>query len=445
MTTTTDDRQRQAAEGSPGKLKTSLAAGVGTCVENYDFIAYGTASALYFGKAFFPHSDPVVGTLLSFATFGVGFLMRPLGGAIGGYIGDRYGRKPVLVGALLVMGIATVLIGALPTYGQVGVLAPILLVTIRVIQGLAFGSEWGGAIMMAYEHAPWKRRGLFAAIPQAGNYLGIALATLAFLASRSLGNDLSWRIPFLLSSVLIVVGMVVRLQLSESPEFKEAKAEGTIVKNPFLTVVRKDWRNILRVIALRIVESCVYYTTATYVLSYIKAKNPENSNFALAGLLIAAVLAIGVAVLAGSLTDRVGRRTLYLVGCILVIAYGFPMFLMANTGSPFLVICIFIIGVGVIHANFTGIQGSWLAELFPTNTRTSGASIGYQVAASIAGFSPFIALLLASRFGWAGPALFYELVGVIGLIGVLATRETWGPQQRAEVDAIIDGRRSTTG
>ena len=439
MSTAIDERRRQAEHGSPGKIKTALGAAAGTCVENYDFVAYGTASALYFGDAFFPESDPTVGTLLSFATLGVGFLMRPIGGSVGGYLADRFGRKPVLVGALLVMGIATFAIGLLPTYAQIGVLAPVLLVVIRMIQGLAFGAEWGGAVLMAFEHAPWRRRGRFAAIPQAGNPLGIALANIAFLAAAPLDSDWSWRIPFLASAVLVGVGLFVRMRLSESPEFEQMKAEGKVVRNPFLTVIREDWRNILRVIALRVVESCAYYLTATYLLSYIAKREPADRTIALTGVVIASVIAVGTTLLAGRLTDRVGRRRVYLAGCLLAIAFGIPMYLMANTGQPFLIVLLFIIGIGVIHAVLTGTQGAWFAELFNTSTRTSGASIGYQVAASIAGFAPFLAVLLANSFGWIGPALFYVAVGLVGLAGVLATKETWGPKQRAEVDAVIRG------
>jgi MFS family permease len=434
-----DDRRRQAEHGSPGKVKTALGAAAGTCVENYDFVAYGTASALYFGDAFFPDSDPTTGTLLSFATLGVGFLMRPIGGSVGGYLADRFGRKPVLVGALLVMGIATVAIGCLPTYAQVGILAPVLLVVIRVIQGLAFGAEWGGAVLMAFEHAPWRRRGRFAAIPQAGNPLGIALANIAFLAAAPLDSDWAWRIPFLASAVLIAVGLFVRLRLSESPEFEAVKAEGKVVRNPFLTVIREDWRNILRIVALRVVESCAYYLTATYLLSYIAKRDPADRTIALTGVVIASIIAVGTTLYAGRLTDRVGRRRVYLAGCLLAIAFGIPMYLMANTGQPFLIVLLFIIGIGVIHAVLTGTQGAWFAELFNTSTRTSGASIGYQVAASIAGFAPFLAVLLANSFGWIGPALFYVAVGLVGLGGVVATKETWGPKQRAEVDALIRG------
>jgi MFS family permease len=443
MSTAIDDTRRQAEHGSPGKIKTAFGAAAGTCVENYDFVAYGTASALYFGDAFFPESDPVTGTLLSFATLGVGFLMRPIGGSVGGYLADRFGRKPVLVGALLIMGIATFGIGLLPTYAQVGVLAPVLLVTIRVIQGLAFGAEWGGAVLMAFEHAPWRHRGRFAAIPQAGNPLGIALANIAFLSAAPLDSDWSWRIPFLASAILIVVGLFVRLRLSESPEFEAVKAQGRVVKNPFLTVIREDWRNILRIIALRVVESCAYYLTATYLLSYITKRNEADRTIALTGVVIASIIAVGTTLYAGHLTDRIGRRRVYLAGCLLAIAFGIPMYLMANTGQPFLIVLLFIIGIGVIHAGLTGTQAAWFAELFNTSTRTSGASIGYQVAASIAGFAPFLAVLLANSWGWIGPALFYVAVGLVGLGGVMATKETWGPKQRAEVDALIRGDADT--
>ncbi|MCZ8377873.1 MFS transporter [Mycobacterium sp. CPCC 205372] len=445
MTTTDiETTRRQAEHGSPGKVKTAFGAAAGTCVENYDFVAYGTASALYFGDVFFPESDPVTGTLLSFATLGVGFLMRPIGGSVGGFLGDRYGRKPVLVGALLIMGVATVLIGLLPTYAQVGVLAPVLLVLIRMIQGLAFGAEWGGAVLMAYEHAPWRHRGRFAAIPQAGNPLGIALANIAFLASASLDSDWAWRIPFLASAILIAVGLFVRMRLSESPEFVATKALGEVVRNPFLTVIKEDWRNILRVIALRVVESCAYYLTATYLLSYIAQRDPADRTPALTGVVIASVIAVGTTLFAGNLTDRIGRRRVYLVGCLLAIAFGIPMYLLANTGQPFLIAVVFIIGIGLIHAVLTGTQAAWFAELFATNRRTSGASIGYQTAASIAGFAPFLAVLLADGLGWIGPALFYVTVGLVGLGGVMATRETWGPKERAGVDAFIRGEADAT-
>ena len=256
-------------EGTPEKKKVAIGCSIGATIETYDFIGFGIAAALYFNTVFFPANDPLSGTLLSFATLGIGFAVRPLGGIIGGYLGDRIGRKPVLVGSLLLMGIATVLIGALPTYQQVGVWAGILLVIVRVVQGLAFGAEWGGAILMCFEHAPWRKKGLYTGITQAGFPVGLLLANLAFLVSVPLGDQWAWRVPFLLSAVLIVVGILIRLKIEESPEFEELKEEGELSKNPLKEVLRDDWRNILRAFCLRIAETAGYAVSVTFMLSYI--------------------------------------------------------------------------------------------------------------------------------------------------------------------------------
>ncbi|MGG7508292.1 MFS transporter [Plantibacter sp. YIM 135249] len=440
MTTTTpspEPHSQPSALGSKDRNKTAFAAALGTSVENYDFIAYGTASALYFGAVFFPESDRFIGTLLSFATLAVGFLMRPLGGAVGGYLADRFGRKPVLVGAMLVMGGATFLIGLLPTYAQIGVIAPVLLVIIRMIQGLAFGAEWGGAITMAYEHAPWNRRGMYAAIPQAGNPLGIALASGMFLVCANLEGDWAWRIPFLLSAVLVIVALIVRSRLSESPEFESAKAEGRIEKNPFLTAIRRDWRSILRVIALRIVESFAYYSTATYLLNYLSERFPDIRPTALGAITAASLVAIVMTFLMGSLTDRVGRRPIYIAACLVAIGFAFPMYLLTNDGTPALVVAVFVFGIGVIHASLTGVQGSLLTEQFGTSTRTSGASLGYQIAAALGGFAPLLAALLVGWIGWPGASLLYMTAAVIGLIGILVTKETYGRAERARINALV--------
>ncbi|RFC75039.1 MFS transporter [Streptomyces sp. AcE210] len=423
--------------GSRDRFKTAVAAAFGTSVENYDFIAYGTASALYFGAVFFPESDRYVGTLLSFATLAVGFVMRPLGGAVGGYFADKFGRKPVLVTAMSVMGCATFLIGVLPTYGQVGVLAPILLVAIRMIQGLAFGAEWGGAITMAYEHAPWHRRGMFAAIPQSGNPLGIALASGVFAWSDTLNGNWQWRTPFLLSAALVIVALIVRSRLSESPEFQEVQASGKTEKNPLLATLADDWPGILRVIALRVVESFAYYSTATYLLNYITERHPDLRSVALSAITAASILAIAVTFLAGALTDRIGRRPIYIAACTAAILFAFPMYLLTNSARPALVATVFIIGIGLIHASLTGTQGSLLTEQFRTATRTSGASLGYQVAAAIGGFAPLLAAALVGAFGWPGAALLYLGAAMIGLVGILATKETWGRHERERVLRLV--------
>ncbi len=424
MTTVTQPTAKQAALGSPDKLKTAFGSAVGTTIENYDFLAYGTAAALYFGTDFFPNTDPVVGVLLGFLTFGIGFAMRPIGGIIGGYLGDKIGRKPVLVGALFVMGISTVLIGLLPTYAQVGLLAPLLLTAIRVIQGLAFGAEWGGAILMTFEHAPWRQRGKYAAIPQAGVPFGVFLANLAFLATAGFDSEWAWRLPFLFSAILIIAGIIIRLKVSESPEFVETKSTGMVVKNPIL-------------IGLRLAETGGFYVIVTYMISYITSNEIADRQTALTGLIVATGLGIFTTVFWGSLSDRVGRRTMYLIGSAATIAFGFPMFLLVNTGVPFLIIGVYFIALTIIHDLLAGTQGAYFSELFPTHTRTSGASLGYQFSAAISGFIPFIATAAAAAMGWTGVAWIFVAVGVIGLIAALLTRETWGKKERAEVDAII--------
>lgn len=441
-TTSPASAASRAKDGSPDKLKTAIGSAVGTTIENYDFLAYGTAAALYFGDAFFHAEDPVVGVLLGFLTFGIGFAMRPLGGIIGGYLGDKYGRKPVLVGALLIMGGATVLIGLLPTYEQIGLLAPLLLTLIRIIQGLAFGAEWGGAILMTFEHAPWKKRGKYTGIPQAGVPLGLLLANLVFLFSVGLDSELAWRLPFLLSAVLIIAGLVIRLKVSESPEFEEAKAAGEIEKNPIISVLRSDWRNVLRAIGLRLAESGGFYVIVTYLISYLTSGDEPiaERSTALTGLVIAAALGVGATILWGHLGDKVGRKPVYVVGTILLIAFGFPLFGLVNTGSAMLIVFAYIFGLTIIHDMLAGTQGAWFSELFPVATRNSGASLGYQFSAAISGFIPLIATAVAIPLGFGGVALVYMACGLIGLTAALLTKETWGKKQRAEVDAIIAGK-----
>ena len=427
----------QAEHGSPDRKKAAIGSAVGTTVENYDFLAFGTAAALYFGKDFFPSHDPAIGVLLGFLTFGVGFVMRPVGGVLGGYLGDKIGRKPVLVGALFVMGISTVLIGFLPTYAQVGIFAPLLLTLLRLIQGVAFGAEWGGAILMTFEHAPWRRRGAYGSIPQIGVPLGIFLANVAFLLSAGLGNEWAWRLPFMLSAVLIVVGMVIRLKVSESPEFEATKASGQIVKNPIGKVIREDWRTILRIIALRLAQAGGFYVVVTYLISYITTKGLGDRALALTGLSIATGLGCFTCFLFGSLSDKIGRRTVYLIGCAGIVLFGFPLFFLVNSAIPGLIVVAYIIGLTILHEALNGTQGAYFSELFPTNTRSSGASLGYQLSAAVAGFIPFIATAVAMTIGWGAGAIIYSVVGGIGLIGAIVTRETWGAKERAAIEETI--------
>jgi MFS family permease len=420
-------------DGTPEKKRVAVGCSVGAVIETYDFIGFGTAAALYFGAVFFPESDPLSATLLSFATLGIGFAVRPLGGVVGGYLGDKIGRKPVLVGSLLLMGVATVLIGMLPTYQAVGIWAPILLVTVRVVQGLAFGAEWGGAILMVFEHAPWRKRGLYTGITQAGFPVGLLLANLAFLASVPLGGSWAWRVPFLLSAVLIVVGILIRLKIDESPEFEELKEEGELSKNPLVEVVRDDWRNLLRAFCLRIAETAGYAVAVTFMLSYISLNKIAGRPVTLTALLIAAALGIFATVAWGALTDRVGRRPVYLFGCAVMVAWGIPLFLTVNTRVAGLIVLAFIVSYAICQNSLAGVQGAWFSELFDAKTRTSGASLSYQFSAVVSGFTPLLATALFGRFGWIGPALLFSFYGLLGLIAALVTRDTWGPAERDEV------------
>jgi MFS family permease len=423
-------------EGTPEKKKVAIGCSIGATIETYDFIGFGTAAALYFNHVFFPATDPLSGTLLSFATLGIGFAVRPLGGIIGGYLGDRIGRKPVLVGSLLLMGIATVLIGVLPTYQQVGVWAGILLVAVRVVQGLAFGAEWGGAILMCFEHAPWRKKGLYTGITQAGFPVGLLLANFAFLVSVPLGDQWAWRVPFLLSAVLIVVGILIRLKIEESPEFEELKEEGDLSKNPLLEVLRDDWRNVLRAFCLRIAETAGYAVSVTFILSYLSSQKLADRPTTLTALMIAAALGIVATILWGGLTDRIGRRPVYLLGTALTVAWGVPLFLVVNTGTAIAIIIAFIVSYTICQNSLAGVQGAWFSELFAAKTRTTGASLAYQLSAVVSGFTPLVATALFAGVGWIGPALLFSAYGLLGLIAALVTRETWGRAEREEVAAL---------
>ena len=301
-------RLRGPVGGTTDARKVAIGSSVGAVIETYDFIGFGTAAALYFGTAFFPNSSPVAGTLAAFATLGVGFAARPIGGIIGGHLGDRVGRKPVLVSSLIVMGLATFAIGLLPTYQSVGVLAPVLLVVVRIIQGLAFGAEWGGAILMAYEHAPWRAKGRFTGIVQAGFPVGLLLANLVFLYSVHLGDTWAWRVPFLASILLVAVGLVIRSKVPESPVFEEVKETGTVAASPIKEALRYDWRNILRGIGLRVAETAGYAVSITYMISYLNSSKLTETSQTLLALCVAAGLGIVATMAWAALTDRIGRR-----------------------------------------------------------------------------------------------------------------------------------------
>ena len=425
---------RGPVRGTKDARRVAIGSGVGAVIETYDFIGFGTAAALYFGTAFFPGASPVAGTLAAFATLGVGFAARPLGGIIGGHLGDKVGRKPVLVASLILMGVATFAIGLLPTYESVGIVAPILLVTVRIIQGLAFGAEWGGAILMSYEHAPWKQKGRYTGIVQAGFPVGLLLANLVFLVSVHLGGDWAWRVPFLASIFLVIVGLIIRARVPESPVFEDVKDKGDIVKSPIVEVVKTDWRNIVRGIGLRIAETAGYAVSITYMISYLKGAELATKTETLLALCVASALGIFATMGWARLTDKIGRRPVYLWVTAFGIPFGVIMFMLVNTGLMILIVATFVIAYGVCQNALAGAQGAWFPELFNANTRASGASLAYQISAMVSGFTPFITTLLFEWIGWMGPALLFSSYMAIGLWAAIATRETWGPRERRLAD-----------
>ncbi|PXW28752.1 UNVERIFIED_CONTAM: putative MFS family arabinose efflux permease [Williamsia faeni] len=421
---------RGPVHGTKDAKRVAVGSSVGAVIETYDFIGFGTAAALYFGTAFFPGQSSVAGTLAAFATLGVGFAARPIGGVIGGHMGDKVGRKPVLVASLIIMGLATFAIGLLPTYAQAGVIAPILLVLVRIVQGLAFGAEWGGAILMSYEHAPWRKKGRYTGIVQAGFPVGLLLANLVFLGSVHLGGDWAWRVPFLASIFLVIVGLIIRSKVPESPVFEDVKEAGDITDSPIKEAIKQDWRNILRGIGLRVAETAGYAVSVTYMISYLHTEKLASTTETITALCIAS--GIGIFATAGwaALTDKIGRRPLYLMVCGFAALFGIPMFLLVNTGLSLFVIATIVLSYAVCQNALAGSQGPWFPELFTAARRASGASLAYQISAMVSGFTPFITTLLFVWMGWLGPALLFIAYALIGLFSAVVTKETWGPTER---------------
>lgn len=405
--------------------KVSFASMIGSAVESYDFFIYGTAAAGWFGQVFFHTTEPIIGILAAFATMAVGFFMRPLGGYLAGHFGDRLGRKTVLLWSLLAMGGATVLIGALPTYEQAGLLAPVLLILLRMIQGIGFGAEWGGAVLMACEHAPAHRRGFFGAVPQIGIPLGLLMANGAFLLSGALlQGEWVWRAPFLASVLMVAVGMYIRLGVSESPEFEKAKAENTLVKQPALQVIRSDWRKILQIAGLRLAETGGYYIATSFMLSYVLLAGVAAKENVLWGTMIGSALGLGSHLMYGALSDRIGRKPVFLLGSLFTIVFGIPMFMMINSGVVVLIVVAVAMALLLSHDPIFAVEASWFTEQFPANVRSSGISLGYNCASLVAGALPFIATALFAKVGWMGPAVLFSLLGVVSTLCALKMRET---------------------
>ena len=406
--------------------RVAIASFVGALLEWYDFFLFGTAAALVFGPLFFPSENPTVGTLAAFAAFGVGFVARPLGGIIFGHYGDKFGRKTVLVITLMIMGVCTVLIGLLPSYETIGVAAPVLLVVLRLLQGIGIGGEYAGAALMTIEHAPEHQKGFWGSLPQAAASGGILMATGAFALVSLLPEEQflswGWRLPFLFSALLLVVGLVIRLTVSESPEFEKAVAAREQVKEeakkesiPLVEVITKHPRNLLLALGARLGETVTSNTINAFGIYYVTTQIGLDRSIALDGMLIASALGLVAVPLLGWFSDKIGRRPIYITGALLGVVLAYPMFWLFGTGNPALVILGFAVVYVLVPTTMFSVQSVFFSELFGTKARFTGLSLAYQVSAIAGGYVPTVAtfLLLANGGSPALVALVFAGVCVI--------------------------------
>jgi MHS family shikimate/dehydroshikimate transporter-like MFS transporter len=428
------DRSSREDAGQMSSVRQVLGASfIGTTIEWYDFFIYGTAATLVFGQLFFsPSFSPLAATMSSVATFAVGFVARPLGGIVFGHFGDKLGRKAMLVITLNMMGIATFLVGVLPTFESIGLLAPILLVLLRVVQGLGVGGEWGGAALMAVEYAPENRRGYYGSWPQMGVPAGLLLATGIFGAVSFLPNEQflawGWRIPFLLSIILVGVGLFVRLRLLETPAFSEVQESDTEAQMPIMDVLRNYPRNVLLAIGARVASDGSFYVFTVFILDYATRTLGLPRSTILLGVAVASAIEIFTIPIFGLISDRTGRRPIYLVGTVLLIVLAYPYFLMIQTGSTVLVLLASILALSVAHATMYGPMSAYFAELFGTRVRYSGVSLGYQLASIIGGGAgPLISIYLVGATGGAFWPVVVWMVALclITLVCVLVAAETF--------------------
>jgi metabolite-proton symporter len=417
------------AGGSRQLRRVVAASFIGTTIEWYDFFLYGTAAALVFNKLFFPTLDPLAGTLSAYGTFAVGFVARPLGGVIFGHYGDRLGRKQMLVWSLLIMGIATALIGLTPTYGTVGVWAPILLVVLRFVQGIGVGGEWGGAVLLAVEHSGGARRGFHGSWPQMGVPGGLLLSTGVFAALNGALPEQAflswgWRVPFLISVVLVAVGLFIRLRVLESPSFERVKDARQESRMPLLDVFREHPREVLIGMGMRFAQNVIFYIYTVFILSYGEKSLGYPRSAMLRAVIVVSVIGLFTTPFWSHLSDRVGRRPVYLAGAVFSLLVVIPFFWLVGRGPGWVIVGM-VLAMNIGHDMMYGPMAAVLSELFGTRVRYTGASLVYQLTSVVSGgVAPFIATLLLARYGWPAVAGYMSACCLITIVAAWFVPET---------------------
>jgi MFS family permease len=427
--------------GRQEHVTAALASMAGTTIEWYDFFLYGSAAALIFNKIFFPSFDPLTGTLAAFATYTVGFLARPLGGIVFGHFGDRVGRKSTFLFTLLLMGIPTVLIGFVPSYDSIGYGAAILLTLLRILQGLAIGGDWGGAVLIAVEHAPKGKRGFFGSLPQTGVAIGLLLSAFALaLISRLPEKEMlswGWRLPFIASTVLLIIGWYVRIRVSESPAFKKMKAAGHIAHSPVTETLRNHMPATLKVLGARFGEVTWFYTVATFSLAYATQTLGLSKELILHAVMWGAAVSIVTIPFCGHIGDRIGQRWAFGLGALGVIFFSGYFFTMLRSGDSLVITMAMILAIGVIYALLYGSEGELFPSQFPPEVRYTGISIGVQVSGAIGGgLAPLIATALL-KFGNGDPqyvTLYLVVLGALTLVSSWLMRKS----DRVDHDVLVE-------
>ncbi|POU00352.1 MULTISPECIES: MFS transporter [Enterobacteriaceae] len=426
---------KNGVDNKPIIRRVASASAIGTAAEYYDFFAYGTAAVLFFGHLFFPSSDPLISTLAAFATYAVGFLARPLGGIVFGHIGDKVGRKKALVITILIVGLGTFCIGLLPTYEKIGIWAPVLLIFIRVLQGFGVGGEQAGAVLMTAEYSEPKHRGFFASWVQIGAPVGFLLPLALFaLLNATLSPeammDYGWRIPFLLSLLLVIVGLFIRLKIDESPVFAQIRETKAEESRPLVEVIRDFPGIVIKGVCAKLIEACTFAMFTVIVLAYGKANNLD-ANILMETMIVAVILEIFAIPLMGSLCDKIGRKPVYIMGALLQVIMIVPFFLAINQDSFWLTQLVMILVLSVGHSMCYAPQASYFPELFPTHIRCSGIALIWQMGSLIgSGILGLVAvkILQVTEGHYYGLATYVAVLGVISVIGLLMMPET-APQR----------------